>query len=169
MKSLTSLLTAAALVLTACGGPSGDPVASAPSASAEALLGFTATELDGTAFDGRSLAGKPAVLWFWAPWCPKCQAEGPAVAKAAQKYGGRVVFVGVAGLDDDKAAMERFVARTGTSGIVHLDDRTGALYRNFEVTSQSSYLILNARGGAHSAVGPLDEAELSALVDEHAL
>ncbi|MFD0888127.1 TlpA family protein disulfide reductase [Streptosporangium algeriense] len=190
MKSLSLFLATAALALTACGVATDDPTismpaatasasvtASAPSASATAAarkdvpapLRFTATALDGTAFNGASLAGKPVVLWFWAPWCPKCQAEGPAVAKTAQKYGDRVAFVGVAGLDKSKEAMDRFVSRTGTSGIFQLDDRTGALYKHFKVTSQSSYLIVNAEGGTRSAVGPLDEAELSSLIDEHAL
>ncbi|MEU8345184.1 Thiol-disulfide isomerase or thioredoxin [Actinomadura meyerae] len=186
MKILSLSLTALAVVLTACGGETAEPGVAASSATASApasaapskasvekeapaLLRFQGAELDGTAFDGESLAGRPVVLWFWAPWCPKCQAEGPAVAKAARKYGDKVAFVGVAGLDKDKAAMKRFVSRTGTSGIVHLDDRTGALYKHFKVTSQSSYLIVNPEGGSHSAAGPLDEAELSSLIDEHAL
>jgi len=185
MKKLSLSLAAAALALAACGGETDNPVVSAPSAApsttvsapartapvkeASALLRFKGTKLDGTAFDGVSLAGKPVVFWFWAPWCPKCQAEGPAVAKAAQKYGDKVVFVGVAGLDKSKDAMDKFVSRTGTAGIVQLDDRTGALYKHFKVTSQSSYLILNPEGGTHKAVGPLDEDELSSLVDENAL
>lgn len=188
MKLLHLSLTAAALALTACGGATDDPAVSAPAATVSAtaptldpvpdptpsvevpaLLRFTATGLDGAAFDGRSLAGKPVVLWFWAPWCHKCQAEGPAVAEVARKYGDKVAFMGVAGLDRSKEAMEEFVSRTGTSGMIQLDDRTGALYKHFKVTSQSSYLIVNAEGGARSAVGPLDEAELSSLIDEHAL
>jgi len=185
MKKLSLSLAAAALALAACGGETDSPVVSAPSAAPStvastpartspvgqvpALLKFKGTKLDGTAFDGASLAGKPVVFWFWAPWCPKCQAEGPAVAKAAQKYGDKVVLVGVAGLDKSKSAMDKFVARTGTGGIVQLDDRTGALYKHFKVTSQSSYLILNPEGGTHKAVGPLDVGELSSLIDENAL
>ncbi|MCP9950960.1 TlpA family protein disulfide reductase [Actinomadura madurae] len=185
MKMFSLSLSTLAIVLTACGGETAEPGVAASSATvsaptsaasskapvkeAPALLRFQGAKLDGTAFDGKSLAGRPVVLWFWAPWCPKCQAEGPAVAKAAQKYGDKVAFVGVAGLDKDKAAMERFVSRTGTSGIVQLDDRTGALYKHFKVTSQSSYLIVNPEGGSHPAVGPLDEAKLSSLIDKHAL
>jgi thiol-disulfide isomerase/thioredoxin len=185
MKKFSLSLAAAALALAACGGETESPVVSAPSTSpsttasapastapakaAPALLKFKGTKLDGTAFDGASLAGKPVVLWFWAPWCPKCQVEGPAVAKAAKKYGDKVAFVGVAGLDKSKDAMDKFVSRTGTAGIVQLDDRTGELYKHFKVTSQSSYLILNPEGGTHKAVGPLDEGELSSLIDENAL
>ncbi|MFC9971610.1 TlpA family protein disulfide reductase [Spirillospora sp. NPDC127200] len=191
MKKISLVLAAAALALAACGGGSEDPApatAAAPQSSASgepaesgeptkeapakgvpAQLKFTAEKLGGGTFDGASLAGKPVVLWFWAPWCPKCQSEGPAVAKTAGKYGDKVAFVGVGGLDKSKEQMEKFVSRTGTSGLVQLDDRTGALYKHFKVTSQSSYVLLSPAGKTHEATGPLDEGELSALIDRHAL
>lgn len=184
-------MAAAALVLTACGTGAEDPAgsappapttaeastgapspdssatASAPAADVPALLRFTGTTLQGKAFDGTGLAGSPVVFWFWAPWCPKCQAEGPAVAKTAKKYGDKVRFVGIAGLDKSKDQMTKFVDRTGTAGLVQLDDRTGALYKHFKVTSQSSYLVVSPDGSTESATGPLDEEELSKLIDQH--
>jgi thiol-disulfide isomerase/thioredoxin len=190
MKKFCLSLAAAALVLTACGtsaeepagsappvptaatstgvsSPDSSATASAPVADIPALLKFTGTTLEGKAFDGTELAGSPVVFWFWAPWCPKCQAEGPAVAKTAKKYGDKVRFVGIAGLDKSKDQMTEFVARTGTAGLVQLDDRTGALYKHFKVTSQSSYLFVNPDGSTESATGPLDEGELTELVDKH--
>ncbi|MFI0349239.1 TlpA family protein disulfide reductase [Actinomadura sp. 9N407] len=186
MRRLIVTLAAAALAAAACGGgaPAASPTSAAPTvpaakpssgtettppANVPALLKFQGRTLDGKPFDGSSLAAKPVVLWFWAPWCPKCQGEGPAVAKAARKYGDKVAFVGVAGLDKNKGQMDAFVARTGTGGLVHLDDRGGDLYRHFKVTSQSSYLFVNPAGGGHKATGPLSESELSELVDAHAM
>jgi cytochrome oxidase Cu insertion factor (SCO1/SenC/PrrC family) len=191
MRKFCVSLVAAALVLTACGTGAEDPAgsappvpttteastgapapddsatASAPAADVPAPLRFTGTTLDGKAFDGKRLAGSPVVFWFWAPWCPKCQAEGPAVAKTAKKYGDKVRFVGIAGLDKSKDQMTRFVDRTGTAGLVQLDDRTGALYKHFKVTSQSSYLFVSPDGSTATATGPLDEGKLSALIDQH--
>ena len=48
-------------------------------------LRFTAETVDGKEFSGASLAGKPALLWFWAPWCPNCQAEAPAIAEGGEE------------------------------------------------------------------------------------
>ncbi|NGY62180.1 redoxin domain-containing protein, partial [Lentzea sp. NEAU-D13] len=75
--------------LAACGGdPAGAPQpaptpppatsqtsAAAPTSGAPEVpdqLKFTAKTVDGKDLNGADLAGKPVVLWFWAPWCPKC-------------------------------------------------------------------------------------------------
>src|SRR3712207_8342970 len=42
--------------------------AEAPAAApAAGVLAFTGRTLDGAAFDAAALAGRPALLWFWAP------------------------------------------------------------------------------------------------------
>lgn len=118
--------------------------ASASAAVPESLK-FTSTTLDGKAFDGAALAGKPAVLWFWAPWCPKCRAQAAATAKVAGDYQGRVNVVGVAGLDKADA-MRGFVTEQKVDGFPHLADETGAVWKRFEVTEQSVYVVLDAKG-----------------------
>ena len=150
------------------GSPSATATAT-PAQQTPAVLNFTGKTLDGTAFDGSALAGRPVVFWFWAPWCPKCQAEGPDIAKVAEKYRDRVAVVGVAGLDDSVEKMNQFVERTGTSALPQFNDTTGALYKHFRVTSQSSYRFVDSTGGTESATGPLDEDELSALIEKHLL
>lgn len=149
--------------------PAGDGSAHAPAEGTENAaqkLKFEGTTLDGKAFSGTNLAGKPVVLWFWAPWCPKCVSEGPSVAKAARKHAGKVSFVGIAGLDKSKDQMRQFVSRTGTSAMAHLDDRDGKLYKHFKVTEQSSFLFMKPDGTTSKASGPLGEATLSQRIDK---
>jgi hypothetical protein len=38
-----------------------------PATASAADLNFTGTTLSGGTFNGNSLQGKPAVLWFWTP------------------------------------------------------------------------------------------------------
>lgn len=121
-------------------GGDGETEADVPEA-----LKFTATTVDGEAFDGKTLAGKPTVLWFWAPWCPKCKAQAAETAKVAAAHAGEVNVVGVAGLDTN-AAMKDFVTDTKTGSFPHLSDENGEVWKKFEVTEQSRYVVLDKSG-----------------------
>jgi peroxiredoxin len=126
-------------------------------------LAFTGRTLDDKEFDAASLAGKPVVLWFWAPWCPECRAAAPDVAKTADRYAGRVSVLGVAGLSDSTASMRDFVATTKTGNLTHLGDRDGAVWRRFGVTSQHTYVLI-AADGTVTYTGDLSATELAARV-----
>jgi thiol-disulfide isomerase/thioredoxin len=127
-----------------------------------AALAFSATTLSGEAFQGASLAGKPVVFWFWAPWCPKCRSEAPAVKAAAAKFGD-VAFVGVAGLDTE-AAMKEFVQQTGTGDIVHLSDAKGAVWTKLGVSEQSTFVFMKPDGSTEKTSGPLSQDRLDGHV-----
>ncbi|MGP3924738.1 redoxin domain-containing protein [Streptomyces sp. 8N616] len=162
---LPALLAAATLTLTGCGSENGatagdaagtdsSTTTSAP-ATAEAgsatpaavpeALRFTGTTIDGKRFDGATLAGKPTVLWFWAPWCPKCKDQGPETAKVAEQFDGRANVVGVAGLDKP-AAMKDFVASAKVGAFPNLSDEPGDIWKKFEITEQSTYVVLDKDG-----------------------
>ena len=157
---------AVVLALTACAGqtgPSNAPdAAKKPGASAEGGLDFTVATLDGSTFDGKSLAGRPALLWFWAPWCPTCVIEAPTVKAVAEQYAGKVAVVGVAGLDKADE-MRHFVELTKVEGIEHLADEEGVVWKRFGVTTQSSYVLLDA-SGAITHRGRLSPSELEQLL-----
>ncbi|MEU3252566.1 redoxin domain-containing protein [Streptomyces sp. NPDC006997] len=157
---LPAVLTVASLTLVGCGGDgdSGAPASTSSPSSAKATasegggsaevpeaLRFTGTTVDGKPFDGASLAGRPTVLWFWAPWCPKCRAQAAETAKVAEEYAGKANVVGVAGLDGNDA-MRDFVDQTGTGSFPHLSDEDGTVWKRFEVTEQSRYVILDKDG-----------------------
>lgn len=114
-----------------------------PRAAVPEVLGFEATTVTGAAFDGASLAGRPVVVWFWAPWCPVCRSQASAVRDLADEYGDRVAFVGVGSLDTDEAIAS---FAEDAPGPTHLNDPEGALYRRFRVTEQSSFVILDESG-----------------------
>jgi thiol-disulfide isomerase/thioredoxin len=145
-RRLGWLLVAAALTLAGCGdpGPSGEPAGSPPAAN-EPLLAFTATTLDGKPFDGTSLTGKPAVLWFWAPWCPVCLGQAPGVREAVAQHADQVYIVGVAGLASPDA-MPEFVRLAKVESMTHLADEAGEVWRRFEVAAQSVFVFIDAAG-----------------------
>jgi thiol-disulfide isomerase/thioredoxin len=131
-----------------------------PGAVAE-ILKFSGTTVDGEAFDGATLAGKPTVLWFWAPWCPTCQGQAPNVSALAKKYDGSVNVVGIAGLSDSDDEIKAFA--DNTSGVTNLSDTPGEIWKRFGIVEQSVYTVIDADGKVVSE-GYLADAELNELV-----
>ncbi|SCL70346.1 TlpA family protein disulfide reductase [Micromonospora chersina] len=145
--------------------PAGSPSPAAPVVPARVpeTLSFTAKTLDGTAFSAAALAGKPVVLWFWAPWCATCASQAWTVAEIAPRYRDTVPIVGVAGLGEQKA-MKEFVTEFDLAGTPQLDDRSGTLWRRFEVVEQSTFVIVD-RNGRVVHQGFLDGESLTRQVD----
>lgn len=170
-----ALLAAVAVSVAACGsGSSAQPAAArtvaatassgaaAPHPTVPAQLQFTAKTLDGRQFAGDSLLGKPAVLWFWAPWCPTCQREAPMVARVAAEYPA-VTFMGVAARDQP-SAMQQFVDKYKLNAVPQLADTDGVVWEKFGVLAQPAFAFVNAKGLVDVVEGPLSESELTRRV-----
>lgn len=173
-RRLTAVFAAgvAMITLAACGtasGPSAAPKTAtaapqaAPGESVPAQLQFTAKTLDGKDFAGSSLLGKPAVLWFWAPWCPTCQREAPMMGRLAHAHPA-VVFVGVASASQPPA-MQKFVEKYPVKSFVHLADTSGAVWAKFGVTNQPAFAFVNPDGHIDVVKGPMSETELAQRLD----
>lgn len=157
VRPLIAALLVAALFVAAC---TSKPVSTAKTVPAQ--LEFTAKTLDGQDFSGQSLLGKPAVLWFWAPWCPVCQREAPMVGQVAAAHPG-VTFVGVAALDQ-LPAMRQFVDKYPVKGFTQLADTDGKVWAKFGVTHQPAYAFIGADGGVDVVKGSLAEPDLTQRV-----
>lgn len=142
--------------------PESSADASSPS-SVPAVLDFRSETIAGEEFDGASLAGRPTVFWFWAPWCPTCRGQVSGVGELAETYGDEVNVVGIGSLDE-RGAIEEFASEVSPD-VTLLADPDGAVWRHFGVTAQSTYHVLDATG-REQASGYLDDAELAALVED---
>lgn len=160
-RVLVALL--AGIVLAGCGGSGPGPARLG--VSEDQLLSFSGATLAGADLDARTLEGKPAVFWFWAPWCSICRAEAPGVERVAERFGDRARFVGVPGLGK-VPAMERFVDDTGTTALTHVVDRDGSLWKRFGITSQPSFVFVSADGGVTAVHGGMKESELTTAVTD---
>ncbi|AGZ50916.1 redoxin domain-containing protein [Mycobacterium kansasii] len=169
-----AVAAAAATIVTACGSsgarsdPANTPASSSsrpagPSARVPAQLQFTAKTIDGHTFSGDSLAGRAVVLWFWTPWCPKCQHEAPIAADVAAAH-PRVTFVGVAARDQ-VSAMQGFVDKYQLSGFTQLADTDGVVWTRFGVTQQPAWAFVSANGDVDVVKGSLTQSELNERVD----
>ncbi|MCB2413422.1 redoxin domain-containing protein [Demequina sp. TTPB684] len=170
-------LTLAALALVACGSPADEPVdatldPATPVAAAAShdvtpttdadwanpdapdLFKFMATDLiSGEQIDGTDLLYKDVVLWFWAPWCPICDAEAGALVNAMKEFPPDVTVLGIAGLGDVPTS-ETFIAdHPGVEQFAHIYDEDGSIWQGFKVTGQPTLVLINQDGESQSYSG----------------
>jgi thiol-disulfide isomerase/thioredoxin len=123
-----------------------------PAPAAAADLNFTGTTLSGAPFNGASLQGKPAVLWFWTPWCPFCNQEAPSVSAVAAAN-PNVTFVGVS-TRADVSAMANFASKYNLN-FTNLNDADGSIWAMFNVPWQPAYVFLSSDGSSTFVNNPV--------------
>lgn len=65
--------------------------------------------LDGPVVSNASLAGKPTMVVFWAPWCGVCRAESPNISRVQSMVGDRAHVISVASDYEDLASVRAYV------------------------------------------------------------
>lgn len=180
LRSTTPALAAAAavvLTLSGCGnGGEGAEQAQPTEEDAEGdtggvagtALDFETTTVAGADFEGAELAGEPAVMWFWAPWCTVCRGEAEDVANVAARYDGEVEFYGVAGRGEADA-MREFVSDTGMEQMTHIVDEDGSIWSGFDVTGQPSFSFLRPHGTHLTVSGTLTEEDIDGYIADELL
>ncbi len=129
--------------------------AQAPAIVAQDLAGRPA-RLDGI---GRA----PALIEFWATWCPYCQKLEPRMKAAYRLYGGRVRFYAVAvNVNESPTRVQRYTASHALPYSV-LYDASGEATRAYDVPATSFVVVTDAAGRvAYTGLG--DAQELNAAL-----
>jgi thiol-disulfide isomerase/thioredoxin len=177
MHRLRLVTAVVLLALSACPGESADPPPGARCVP-ERLLGEGDLIPKGCSFrtlDGAGklaladLAGKPAVINFWASWCTFCLKEMPAFERVHKALGDRVTFVGadLVGVDGETEDLGRsYAARRGVTYRL-IVDADGLLYSHFVLTSATrtpvlpTTILIDADGRiAFRKFGPMEDEDL---------
>lgn len=87
----------------------------------------------------------PILLWAWAPHCPTCAGEAPAVEAFSKKHADAVTVVGV-GTQDDLALAQDFVSTYGVSTPQMLWDPGFESWQALEITGQPTWVLLSPGG-----------------------
>lgn len=159
------LALAVATVLAACAGAGGATnfVATGPARSLPPSGRLEPADL--AAFSGMLVGarGRPVVVNVWASWCGPCRVEAPLLQRAAARYEGDVVFLGVDSRDDPKPA-RAFIRRYGIS-YPNVFDGTGKIRSALGLRGFPTTYIFNRQGAlVASVVGGISEQALAAHI-----
>jgi thiol-disulfide isomerase/thioredoxin len=156
-RLLTTVLVSAAAVLA----PRSARAQEAGIMLAASAPGAVVETLDGRQVDlGTYLHGKPAVLEFWATWCPLCKQMEPAMEAARMKYAGRVTFVSVGVKDNQTAEKQKAYAESKHIGGEFVFDRDGKAVAAYKVPHTSYLVVVDAMGKVvYTGVGPEQDVD----------
>lgn len=102
---------------------------------------FSATTVEGERFALADLQGEPALLHFWASWCPICRFEQGSIAWLA-KQGG---VMSIAMESGDRHAVATYLAEQQITLPTVVDER-GEIARSYGVRGVPASFILNPTG-----------------------
>ncbi|HEX9924133.1 MAG TPA: TlpA disulfide reductase family protein [Anaerolineae bacterium] len=111
------------------------------------------------------LRGQVVVINFWASWCVECYKEAALLEQAWQEHQDQgVMFIGVDYLDTDKEAL----AYLAQYGITYPSgpDIGDEISKAFAITGVPETFFIDKDGNiAHVQIGPIEKAQLYALLD----
>ena len=109
--------------------------------------------------------GRPVVVNVWASWCGPCRVEAPLLQEAAEEYGDRVTFLGVASRDERSAASE-FLDRYDIR-YPNVFDESGEIREALAVRGFPTTYIFDADGaGRATVIGGIGEQQLAAQLED---
>lgn len=113
---------------------------------------FSLPTLTGQTISLQSLAGKPVLLAFWAPWCGVCKMESRNFSWVKSVLGDRVHVLSVASSWEDVLEVKAYAAQQGVDYPVLLD--SDHLSGEFRVEAFPTVYFLDSQGNVkRSAVG----------------
>jgi thiol-disulfide isomerase/thioredoxin len=90
------------------------------------------------------LKGKPAVVEFWATWCPPCRKSIPHLNEINQKYKAKgLVIIGIS--DEDQGTVEKFRKTLPMEYTVALD-KGGSLQQKFGIEGIPQAFVVDKSG-----------------------
>jgi len=115
-----------------------------PADERTAAPAFELVDLDGREWSIADLAGKPAVIYFFAPWCGVCAASSPQL-RWFHRWRGDDVQVLLIGLDYGTPGELHEYARKHalTMPVLVGNPATGAAYR---IRGYPTYYVIDAQG-----------------------
>jgi thiol-disulfide isomerase/thioredoxin len=108
----------------------------------------------------RLIGGKPALIEFWAVWCPRCKALEPRMTAAHARFGKQVRFVAVAvAVNESKEGVRRHLTQHPMP-YPYLWDTNGNAVRAFQAPATSYVVVLDAAGKVvYTGVGEEQDLE----------
>jgi len=99
-------------------------------------------------------AGQPAVVYFWATWCPSCARTAPQISALQQELGGAATIIALS--PEDPLEVAAYAAKHSDLAYTIATDADLASIPQIWVAAYPSWLVIDRKGvivGAHIGAG----------------
>jgi peroxiredoxin len=114
----------------------------------DTIPSFSGTDMDGNPVNMDMIIGKqPAMLTFWASWCPNCKTEVPKTNALYKKYGPQgMYFIGInVGFNDSPERARAFMKSSNMTQPV-LFDKEGSIAIQYQVRGVPTVIVIDKKG-----------------------
>ena len=134
----------------------------------ETAPAFTVTDSAGETVSFSDFAGRPALLNFWASWCPPCRGELPLFQDAYDAHGEEIAFLMINLTDGQQETRERadaFLSENAYTFPVYYDT-AGECVAAYQLYSIPLTVAVNAEGQiVQSQIGALTESAMQEFLE----
>jgi thiol-disulfide isomerase/thioredoxin len=125
----------------------GQAAEAAVETAVSAAPSFDLVTLTGEAYSKESLKGRPALLMFWAPWCPVCRKELPILGRFYQQEKPAQLQVISIGFADRRGNVEAYVkSHPETFVFPTAFDEENWVSQAFKVTATPTFVLMDSSG-----------------------
>jgi thiol-disulfide isomerase/thioredoxin len=106
---------------------------------------FSGATPDGGTVGSETIAGKVALVNFWASWCGPCQRELPALKAVQDEFAARGFTVIAVNVDKEPALADRLIARVQPNYPILLDPESEVMGA-FDVMAMPTSVLIDREG-----------------------
>ena len=114
------------------------------------------SKLNGSSFAMADLTGRPAILYFWATWCPQCRVQRGVLNALSREWGDRVRIAALT-VDDDVPSVQHYLK--AHSSLSHELRASAELLRLFGVEGLPTLVVIDGNGRVQSLSSGLTDAD----------
>lgn len=121
-----------------------------PAKSSDAAMDFKLLDLGGKEIAFTSSSGKPALLFFWATWCPFCVKELPGLQKEYPGLKSAGIEVLAINVGEPKERVEKFLSKKERLEFPILLDSDSRVAPAYDLVGIPTFILIDAKGKIRS-------------------